>query len=75
MRDIIERLRERRLDSECIDPDSYCCGSDCECQLEDIEEAAADIERLREALREIVKHSDYDDPVRDMALAALGEKE
>lgn len=37
--------------------------------------AADEIERLRDVLREIVKHSDYDDPVRDMALAALREKE
>lgn len=42
---------------------------------ETMNEAADEIERLRDALREIVKHSDYDDPVRDMALAALGEKE
>lgn len=60
MTDIVERLRQ---------------GWRIELSDEELCEAADEIERLREALREIVKHSDYDDPVRDMALAALGEKE
>ena len=82
MTDIIKRLkksytcRNQHTDDDRTKTNETCVDSQamCMCLYEDRQEAAAEIERLREALGEIIINCDWPDRVEKLARDALQQK-